>query len=571
MAGIRHGLTSCARRWRGALSAAPGVVGHSTNMVLVNNIKYACGTCIKGHRSSTCKHSDRPLFEIKRKGRPVTQCEHCRELRKTKQVHVKCVCEKEGEVGCAKTGLSKALEQPAFPNGLPEALGASATLGVAADRTSAEPEHREEVKSSCKSGSQCDCCVPRAPKAKVKVPKPLRSSSALSVKPALAIKASPSPQHPEFPLFLSDSLALEQEMLVADPSVLHSAHDPSIPHAARVRTHPNEYSPYGRAYDQHAHYHGHSSPIDRPSSEHRERHPSSQPTNIISSPSLPDDFATWFSEPSPFCQVPDGYNGNRLLEMSANNGSAESFGSVSVHSTYDSVSDLGSRVDIDMNARIVANEWIGHAPAEPPNSAYPPTLPRIEVPSFTSEDRVFWDSVDVAGTRPAPNLSLCMDFDGLGCACPPGACRCGAVECWTDSMSSLSDPMSSMPSLPDSTSEMAYSDGVPSMPQDSMPLMPPDPMYHPHLSAMPDLMRSRSSSSSSSSGASSVQSFRDAFGVGGNHNAVDAGGHSALDVGGQNVLDIGNTRSAFVDSGWASALAGCGEDFAAGRPIDAFW
>lgn len=50
-------------------------------------------TCIKGHRSSTCKHTDRPLYEIKKKGRPVTQCEHCRELRKTKQVHVKCICE----------------------------------------------------------------------------------------------------------------------------------------------------------------------------------------------------------------------------------------------------------------------------------------------------------------------------------------------------------------------------------------------------------------------------------------------------------------------------------------------
>lgn len=50
-------------------------------------------TCIKGHRSSSCKHTDRPLFEIKKKGRPITQCEHCRELRKTRQIHVKCVCE----------------------------------------------------------------------------------------------------------------------------------------------------------------------------------------------------------------------------------------------------------------------------------------------------------------------------------------------------------------------------------------------------------------------------------------------------------------------------------------------
>lgn len=62
-------------------------------MVLISDKKYACEACIKGHRSSACKHTDRPLFEIKKKGRPITQCEHCRELRKTKQVHVKCMCE----------------------------------------------------------------------------------------------------------------------------------------------------------------------------------------------------------------------------------------------------------------------------------------------------------------------------------------------------------------------------------------------------------------------------------------------------------------------------------------------
>ncbi|KDQ57224.1 hypothetical protein JAAARDRAFT_288915 [Jaapia argillacea MUCL 33604] len=62
-------------------------------MVSVEGKKYSCETCIKGHRASSCKHHDRPLFEIKKKGRPVTQCEHCRELRKTKQIHVKCLCD----------------------------------------------------------------------------------------------------------------------------------------------------------------------------------------------------------------------------------------------------------------------------------------------------------------------------------------------------------------------------------------------------------------------------------------------------------------------------------------------
>lgn len=49
-------------------------------------------SCVKGHRSSSCKHTDRPLFEIKKKGRPVSQCEKCRELRQSKRVHSKCLC-----------------------------------------------------------------------------------------------------------------------------------------------------------------------------------------------------------------------------------------------------------------------------------------------------------------------------------------------------------------------------------------------------------------------------------------------------------------------------------------------
>jgi hypothetical protein len=51
-------------------------------MVLINDKKYACATCIKGHRVSGCTHTDRPLFEVKKKGRPATQCQFCREKRK---------------------------------------------------------------------------------------------------------------------------------------------------------------------------------------------------------------------------------------------------------------------------------------------------------------------------------------------------------------------------------------------------------------------------------------------------------------------------------------------------------
>ncbi|KZO91019.1 copper-fist-domain-containing protein, partial [Calocera viscosa TUFC12733] len=60
--------------------------------VFINDKKYACATCIKGHRSSACLHSTRSLFEIKRKGRPQTQCERCRERRKKDRSHVRCNC-----------------------------------------------------------------------------------------------------------------------------------------------------------------------------------------------------------------------------------------------------------------------------------------------------------------------------------------------------------------------------------------------------------------------------------------------------------------------------------------------
>ncbi|KAL0077163.1 copper fist DNA binding domain-containing protein, partial [Phycomyces blakesleeanus] len=58
--------------------------------MLINGTKFACSTCIKGHRSSHCYHTERPLFEIRKKGRPISQCAYCRDLRKTKQAHIKC-------------------------------------------------------------------------------------------------------------------------------------------------------------------------------------------------------------------------------------------------------------------------------------------------------------------------------------------------------------------------------------------------------------------------------------------------------------------------------------------------
>lgn len=36
--------------------------------------------------------ADRPLQHINKKGRPVSQCQHCRSMRKYRASHVKCDC-----------------------------------------------------------------------------------------------------------------------------------------------------------------------------------------------------------------------------------------------------------------------------------------------------------------------------------------------------------------------------------------------------------------------------------------------------------------------------------------------
>ncbi|KAI8095338.1 copper fist DNA binding domain-containing protein [Thamnidium elegans] len=61
-------------------------------MIVIDNIKYACQKCIKGHRSSRCDHTERHLLIVRKKGRPISQCDSCREQRKKRQIHQKCAC-----------------------------------------------------------------------------------------------------------------------------------------------------------------------------------------------------------------------------------------------------------------------------------------------------------------------------------------------------------------------------------------------------------------------------------------------------------------------------------------------
>ncbi|PNY28312.1 Copper resistance protein CRF1 [Tolypocladium capitatum] len=71
--------------------------------MIVNGETYACEACVRGHRARSCDHHGRPLQPIRKKGRPASQCGHCRSMRKSRSAHVKCDCGKRAREGETET------------------------------------------------------------------------------------------------------------------------------------------------------------------------------------------------------------------------------------------------------------------------------------------------------------------------------------------------------------------------------------------------------------------------------------------------------------------------------------
>ncbi|KAK4153066.1 hypothetical protein C8A00DRAFT_43946 [Chaetomidium leptoderma] len=98
--------------------------------MLIDGEKWACEACVRGHRVSNCQHHDRPLQHINKKGRPVSQCQHCRAMRKSRAAHIKCEC---GEKTHKCVHLRPVIEG-----------------------------HKESC--CCNHGGRCTCCHKREPK-----------------------------------------------------------------------------------------------------------------------------------------------------------------------------------------------------------------------------------------------------------------------------------------------------------------------------------------------------------------------------------------------------------------------
>ncbi|RPA96701.1 hypothetical protein L873DRAFT_1829338 [Choiromyces venosus 120613-1] len=113
----------------------------------------ACEACIRGHRVSGCNHSDRKLLPIAKKGRPVSQCNHCRQMRKARSAHVKCDC-----------GERLALLKESKAAGKPVSATASACHSTTTTATTAAPSEEGDPKDPslscpCCHGGRCTCAL----------------------------------------------------------------------------------------------------------------------------------------------------------------------------------------------------------------------------------------------------------------------------------------------------------------------------------------------------------------------------------------------------------------------------
>ncbi|EIN14442.1 hypothetical protein PUNSTDRAFT_49230 [Punctularia strigosozonata HHB-11173 SS5] len=412
-------------------------------MILIEDKKYACETCIKGHRSSACKHTERPLFEIKKKGRPVTQCEHCRELRKTKQVHVKCICEappadrstefiKDAKGQIKK--VSKKLPQiAAFPHGLP---GAKLTA-------------KQEIEKTClcKAGETCHCFSPRRPangrRASVSDTLPSGPSHAELLAKANFRHVLPRP---------TPALAAPQPRIgpVHDLSSNHLGHG-----ARHYSTHDNLFSPYGRAYEyarstSDVNDHGSNTNSDSPPSRE-------SPSNVYPESATPlsamdtDPAVSWPGSNMDLTTVAHCGCGMSCACPGCLEHGAQPSATSNAFDTCVNPESCASCLQCSVNTLAPMNlpssdthipnfdyqpsdyqpmqvqqifDWLESVPAQTPH-AYPPIAQPDN--TFTIYAQQTWSAPELPTTWPQIQQTLTSDKSsccGDGCSCAPGQCSC---------------------------------------------------------------------------------------------------------------------------------------------------
>ncbi|EED12178.1 conserved hypothetical protein [Talaromyces stipitatus ATCC 10500] len=78
--------------------------------MLIDGEKWACEACVRGHRVSSCRHHDRPLIRINKKGRPFSVCIICRGPCNNREEHSKLNRDKKSD-GESDSKSSKVLRK----------------------------------------------------------------------------------------------------------------------------------------------------------------------------------------------------------------------------------------------------------------------------------------------------------------------------------------------------------------------------------------------------------------------------------------------------------------------------
>lgn len=127
-------------------------------------VKYACAACIRGHRTSSCTHKDGskgPLYPVRSKGRPPTQCEICRKKRKESGRHVRCDCsgKKPWTAAAASTPASHSGKKLAAARSNVPILPRIADEASSSESTDGSDDQRPSKKSRTQGASNATSLV----------------------------------------------------------------------------------------------------------------------------------------------------------------------------------------------------------------------------------------------------------------------------------------------------------------------------------------------------------------------------------------------------------------------------
>ncbi|KAG8922337.1 hypothetical protein FRC02_011918, partial [Tulasnella sp. 418] len=282
-------------------------------------------------------------------GRPVSQCEHCRELRKTKQVHVKCECDSRPSVqrsapppssvspdGGSTASSSfdatavittrkgarkvKTLEAATatFPNGIQDVIDAAALLSNISSPTSHHPPPQQQpdiqqtdlkpaiippCQCSTSQDGVCNCCTPRyVPKSKrtpsVTSDLPLPSYSEGNARPAPPALSLSIPPTLHYGAPGTSSSTSPSASVTTPNSSAHQHHAIDGHHCGGAQNdhhsrHASLYSPYSA----HGHGHGHAHSSLRTSQAGTLSSPNPSPVHV-------------HPQPQQHLQIPVNYHSN---------------------------------------------------------------------------------------------------------------------------------------------------------------------------------------------------------------------------------------------------------------------